>query len=78
MLWLVQRFEFLVGGHHQLVGVALALPALCVGNGFGEQTRPVEVDVRVEVLAAEGIHEAREALRDVAVAQVFAHEHAIL
>ena len=47
-------------------------------NSFGEQARTVEIDVGVEVLAAEGIDQVSEALRDVAVAEVFAHDRAIL
>ena len=38
----------------------------------------MEVDVRVEMVATERIDEAREALRDVAVAQVFTHDGAVL
>jgi hypothetical protein len=54
--------------------VALALAALGVGDDFCEQARSMEVDVRVEVTAAEGVDQPREALRDVAVAEVLAHD----
>ena len=37
----------------------------------------MEIDVRVEVLAAKSVDQGREALRDVAVAQVFAHDGVI-
>ena len=38
----------------------------------------MEVEVGIEVIAAERIDEARKALRDVAVAQVLAHDGPIL
>ena len=38
----------------------------------------MEVDVGVEVVAAEGIHQCGETLRDVAVTQMFAHDGAVL
>ncbi|MBI4188972.1 MAG: transposase [Betaproteobacteria bacterium] len=38
----------------------------------------MEVDVRVEVIAAEGVDQHREALRDVAVAEVLAHDGTVL
>ena len=38
----------------------------------------MEVHVGVQILAAEGVDERCEALRDVAVAEVFAHDGAVL
>ena len=72
-----QRLELLVGGHHQLIGIAFALTALGVGDYFGEQARSMEVDIGVQVVAAEGIDRHGKALRDVAVAQVLAHDGAV-
>ena len=51
-----------------------ALATLCIGDGFGEQARSMEVEVSVEMIAAERINEGREALRDVAVAKLFAYD----
>ena len=59
---------------NELVGIALALSPLVVSDGFGEQARSMEVDVRVEVIAAERIDAGREALRDVAVAELFTYD----
>jgi len=54
LLGLVQRFEFFVRSHHQFVGIALALAALGISVDFGEQAGAVEVDLRVEIVAAKG------------------------
>jgi hypothetical protein len=78
LLGLVQGFEFFVGRHHQFVGIALALAALGVGDGFGEQAGAVEIDVGVKVVAAKRIDQIGEALRDMAVAEVFAHDSPVL
>ena len=73
-----QGFELLVGRHHEFVGVALALSAFGVGDGFGEQAGAMEVHVVVQMLAAEGIDQRGEALRNMAVAEVFAHDGRVL
>ena len=57
-----------------MVGIALALATLGVGDGFGEQARSMEVEVSVEMIAAEHIDEGREALRDMAVAELFTYD----
>ena len=38
----------------------------------------MEVDIGIEVVAAEGIHRCSETLRDVAVTQMFAHDGRVL
>ena len=63
---------------NELVGIAFALATLCIGDGFGKQARSMEVEVRVEMIAAERINEGREALRDVAVAKLFTYDRSIL
>lgn len=73
-----QRLELLIGSHHQPVGIAFALAAFGIGEGFGEQTWPVEVYTGMQVVAAEGIRWCGKALRDVAVAQMFAYDVAVL
>jgi len=70
-----QRLELLVGSHHHFVGIALALAAFGIGDGFGEQAWSVEIEIGIEVVAAEGIYRCGEALRDVAVAQRFAYDY---
>src|SRR5258705_13256511 len=47
-------------------------------GGFGEQARAMEIQVGVQILPIEGVDKRREALRDMAVAEVFAHEGAVL
>ncbi len=54
------------------------MAALGVGDGFGEQAGAMEVHVRVQMLAAEGVDERCEALRDVAEAEVFAYNGVVL
>ena len=78
VLGLWQRFEFFVGRHHVLEKVALADFPLDVGYRFGEETGAMEVDVRIEKVVAESVDLGGEALRDMAVAEVFAHDGAIL
>ncbi len=51
---------------------------LRIGLIGGKQARPVEVQERVEVLAAEGVEASCVALRDVRVAEDFAHHRAVL
>ena len=49
-----------------------------IGHGFGKEAGPVEVDVGVQVIPAEGIDLPGKAPRDGAVAQVLAHDRPIL
>ena len=53
--------------YHQFVGVGLAAAALGIGNGFCEQAGPMKVDVEIQLIAAEGVNQRREALEDMAV-----------
>ena len=73
-----QRVQLLLRRHHQRRGIALALTAFGVGDDFGEEAGAGEVELGVEVIAAERLDEACNALRDVAVAQVLAHNAPIL
>ena len=57
--------QFLERRHHQALRVAFADSALRVGDLLGEQAGPMEIEVRVEILGAEGIDRRGEALRDV-------------
>ena len=61
-----------------MIGIALALATFGIGDDFGEQAWPVEVDIGVEVVVAECIHQCGVALRDVTVAQMFSHNGAVL
>ena len=63
--------------HHVLVAVFLALFSLGIRDRFREETRPVEIDVRVEVVRAEGVDQAGAVLRDMRVAQMLAHHRAV-
>ncbi len=73
-----EGFEFLIRGHQGRVGIAFSLFPGLVGDGVREQAGPVIVDVRVEVLAMEGIEQAGPALRDMGMAEELAHDMAVL
>ena len=73
-----QRLELFVWRHHKFVGVALALTTLGVGNGLCVEARAVEIEVGVEMVAAEDVDQSGVVLRDMAVAEVFAHDGAVL
>ena len=72
-----QGFEFVEGGHDELVRIALADLAFGIDLFGGEVAGAVEVDVGVEEVAAEGIHVAGEALGDMGVAELFADDAAV-
>ena len=61
----------------RVVAVRIGPTVFCVGDGLGEQAGAMEVHVRVQMLAAEGVDERCEALRDMAVAEVFSHNRAV-
>src|SRR6202043_2384826 len=69
-----QTFELVERGHDQLLRVALADLAFGIDVFSGEVAGPVEVDVGVKEVAAEGVHVAREALGDMRVAELFAND----
>ena len=73
-----QRLEFLIRRHHGAIRIALALLALGVGRDFGEEAGPVEVEVRVQVLAVEGVEARGVFLWQMRIAPVFAHDRAVL
>ena len=77
-LWMGQRLELLIGRHHRLEAVALALFALGIDEGLGEEARAVEVHVRVEEFAQEVIDPGSEVLRDMGITQVLAHHSRVL
>src|SRR4030067_3232460 len=48
-----ERFELVIGRHHGLVAIDLALFALAVRAGLGEETGAVEVEVGIAILLVE-------------------------
>ena len=68
-----QRFEFLVRCHPVPVAIALDLFTFGIGDCFGKETGPVEVQIRNQVFAVEHIHRGGVMLGNVGVAQRLAN-----
>ena len=71
-----QGFELVVGRHHILVAFADAV----LGVNFlgGKEAEPMEVEIRREHALGKVVDLGGEAARDVGIAQVLAHDGAIL
>ena len=68
-----QGFEFLIRRHHVLVTVTLSLFTFLIEEGFGEETGTMEIQIRDQMVLVEGVDESGVVLRNVGVAEVFAH-----
>ena len=78
MLGVGQRLEFFIRGHHVLEPVVLSDFAFIISEGLGEEIRAVEVEIGTQAFPAEGVDLAGVVPRNMAVAQVFAHDRLIL
>ena len=72
-----QGFQLPIRGQHVLQPVFLPRLAFLVGDGFGKETGAVEVNVGVQEPLTPGIDLGGKALRNMAVAQVFAHDRPV-
>jgi hypothetical protein len=72
-----ERFEFFIGCRHLLVAIAFALSALAIGDDLREETRPMVVDVRHQMLLIEAVHPGGELLRDMTVAEDLAYDRGV-
>jgi len=73
-----EGLELFVRGHHVLWAVAFDLFASVIGGDGGKMAWPMEVDAGVEMIAVEGVDEVGVLLRDVDVAEDFAHNGVVL
>ncbi len=69
--------SFFIRGHHVSQRVSLFDLALGIGEGHGEETGAVEVDIGVQEFLAEGVDLTGVVLRDMAVTEVFADDGAV-
>ena len=65
-------------GHDEFMRIGLDDFAFCIDRVFGEEARPVEVEIRVERILEEQVDELCAVLRDVAVAHELADDDAVL
>lgn len=75
-LW--QRCELLVRGHHVFVVITFFLFAFGIDHGAREEAWPMVIQVWDQMLLIEGVDERGIALRDVGIAEVFAHRGGVL
>jgi len=68
-----ERSEFVIGGHHRLIAIDLALFALRIGADLWEETGPMRVEIGVEVLVIERIDQRGPALGNMAIAKQLPH-----
>ena len=72
-----QGFQFVIGGHHGLIGVPLPRFPLGVDHHHREKAGPVKVDVRIEVVAREDVELWCPLLGDVDIAQLLPNDRPI-
>ena len=77
VIGLVQGFEFVIGRHEVFIGVGFALFAFRIDDGVREETRPMVVEIRIEVLLVEAIDKQRPTLRQMGIAEDLAHDGAV-
>ena len=73
-----QRCELLVRGHHVFVAITFFLFALFIDDRLWEEARAVEIQIRDQMLLIKGVDEHGIVLRDVGIAEVFAHRGGVL